>query len=143
MTTIVMNTLNAAVTEYGWTFKAITQSYAAGPNLYTLGGNLDVAAAITGEIRTGTTLLGDSARKGVEDVFISLTSTGTGICVVEGEAGVFEYSFDVRDGVSRAVPGKGISENSLAFGYRNVGGVDFRLDRIEPSIVKSQTRRIG
>lgn len=143
MTTIVMNTLKAAVTEYDWTLQSITTARAAdGTNLLTLGGDSDDGALIVGEVRTGRAAVG--ARSTVEDVYYGVTGSGTGTCVVEGISGVFTYDFAVRaSGVSRGVPGKGLAENYLAFGYRNYAGADFRLDSIAPTIAQSKTRRIG
>jgi hypothetical protein len=142
MTTIVMNLLNAAVTEYDWNFQSATPSHAASAaGLFTLGGEADNAAPITGEVRTGKTLWGSDRKKALADIYFAMKGSGTGVCRIEGETEANEYEFSVREGgVSRALPGRGIHENYLAFGYRNVAGADFRLDRIEPSTVQSKKR---
>jgi len=143
MTTIVMNTLKAAVTHYDWSFQSITPTRAAdGANLYALGGDTDAGAPIDAEVRTGRTAVG--SRSAVEEVYYGMAGAGTARCVVEGISGVFSYPFPVRaQGGSRGVPGKGVRESYLAFGFGNTAGADFRLDVIAPVIVKSNTRRIG
>jgi hypothetical protein len=144
MTAIVVNTLNGAVTEYDWGFQSLTPTHAgAGASgLLTFGGELDGAAQITGVIRTGKTLLDSSKKKAVEDVYFGLQGSGEGVCLMEGASESYEFPVELRSsGVSRAVPGKGIAENYMSFGYRNVAGADFRLDRIDAEVVQSKQRR--
>lgn len=142
MTTIVMNTLNHAVTEYGWSFQSITPTHAGSTaGLHVLGGETDAGTAITGEIRTG--LSGGSKKLGVGSVYVAVQGAGDGIVRVQGLTEGWEYPLGVRaGGVSRVKPGKGIRENYLGFGYRNVAGADFRLDRIEADIVESPKRSV-
>lgn len=143
MTTIVLNTLKLAVTEYDWEFQSLTPTHAGdAAGLYTLGGDTDAGEAIAAEVRGGRSLLGSERKKAVPDLYYALRGAGEGTAVVEGDSGVYTYDFAVRaTGVSRAAPGRGISENYLALGYRNKAGVDFRLDRIDADVVPSKQRR--
>lgn len=142
MTIIVMNTLNAAVTEYDWTLQSITPTHATrNDGLFTLGGETDAGSAIAADVRTGKTLWGSDRKKAVENVYYGLKGSGTGVCRIDGESTSFEYNFAIRaSGVSRAEPGKGISENYLGFGFKNTAGADFRLDRIDVGVVQSKQR---
>ncbi len=146
MTTIVLNTLTGAVSEYDWTFQSITPTYAGdATGLYALGGDTDNGQPIAARILTGTTLCGSSFKKHALMVYLSLRGVGTGMGIlwVLGKAKSWSYRFVVRDtGQSRGQPGKGIWENYLGFGYSNVNGADFVLDRIEADIVASKTRRV-
>lgn len=144
MTTIVLNTLNAAVTEYDWAFQSITPTHAGdATGLYLLGGDKDSAANIDASIATGTTLCGSSFKKHVPMVYLSIRGAGVGVLRVFGKAKSWAYRFAVRaTGQSRGQPGKGIWENYLGFGYSNVDGADFVLDRIEADIIASKTRRV-
>lgn len=144
MTAIVMNTLNASVTEYDWTFNSLSPTRAgATSGLCALGGDDDAGAAIAGSVMTGRTLALDQTRKAaIEDVYFGLRGAGNGVCRIEADDGAWEYPVAVKaSGVSRAVPGKGISENYVALGYRNAAGEAFRLDRIEPTVVQSKQRK--
>ena len=145
MNTIIMNTLTGAVSEYaGFDFHAITPTHAGSAvGLYALGGDLDVAPAIDAVAITGDTQWGSSLRKRMDGVFYGLpATTGEGTCVVQGSSNTYEYDFTIRpEGESRAMPGKGISENYLAFGFKNVAGSNFVLDKIEVNVVQSTTRR--
>lgn len=143
MTTIVMNTLNTAVTEYDWAFQAISPNYAAdAAGLFALGGADDAGTPIVGEIRTGK--FGGDLKQGLGPVYVGVQGSGAGTLIVEGESLEWEYPVSVRpSGLSRAEPGLGIDENYLAVGYRNVSGADFRIDSIAPTIYESKKRRIG
>jgi hypothetical protein len=145
MTAIVMNTLTGAVSEYDWTFQSVTPTHAGDASgLYLLGGNLDGTQPIASSIETGKTLCGASVKKRVPMVYLSIRGAGTGLLRVFGEILNWSYAFAVRaTGQSRAQPGKGIHENYLAFGFENVEGADFTLDRIEADISASQNRRVG
>ena len=62
---------------------------------------------------------------------------------VVGEGASYSYPFPVLPaGQSRSVPGKGLRENYLAFGYSNSDGADFQLDRIEVLVAQSKNRRV-
>lgn len=145
MTAIVMNTLNGAVTEYDWTFQSITPTH-AGDNagFYTLGGDDDAGDSINSEVKTGCTLLKSPHIKTLEGVYFALRGGATGVCIVEARnAGIFNYTFTVRDtGVSRAGVGRGLRENYFGFGFKNVNGADFQLDRIEPVVIVQQQRKV-
>jgi hypothetical protein len=133
MTTIVMNTLSGAVTEYDWAFQSITPDYAGGTGLFTLGGDTDAGDPIDGEFLSGD--LGGDVKLGVSSVYVAVQGAGTGEVLVKGATETWAYAMDVLpSGVSRAKTGRGISENYLAFGYRNVAGVDFVIDRIDPDL---------
>lgn len=142
---IVMNTLNAAVTEYeNFEFQSITPTHAGGvTGLFLLGGDLDVDQPIVGSIQTGKTLIDESRKKYVEAVHFAMTGTGSGALVVAGQASTYSYSFQIRPaGVSRAKSGRGIRENYLSFGLEKSDGGDFQLDRIEVQIAASINRKV-
>lgn len=144
MNAIVMNTLTGAVSEYsGFDFHALTPSYAGSAvGLYSLGGDLDLSAAIVANVVTGKTLLGGSLKKSVDAMFVSVKGAGTSAATVYGENDSYEYTFTLRpSGEARVKPGRGIRENYLAFGYSNIDGSDFELDRIEAEIFQSNSRR--
>lgn len=142
---IILNTLNAAVTEYDLTAQSITPTHmgdAAG--LYAFGGDLDATAPIVAEVLTGDTLWDSSVKKQLSMVYFSLRGEGDGEAIIKGRKDEYRYAFPVQaSGQSRAMPGKGIRENYLAFGYSNAGGDNFQLDRIEVLVASSKTRRVG
>lgn len=144
MKTIVMNTLSGSVTEYDWSLTSITQTRAGSAGgLYALGGNTDAGQPIAAFITTGKKLWGDTIKKFVAYVYFAMAGTGIGRARVVTRSQTYAYEFPVQaDGVSRAVTGRGIRENYLAFGFDNVGGADFRIDLIEPKTAASTTRRI-
>ena len=142
--TVVMNTMTGAVSEYtGFDFHAITPTHAGSVNgLYTLGGNLDVAAPIVSQVITGKTLMTGTLKKFIDVLFFALKGSGTSTAIVQGESAQYTYTFTVTaDGESRAKPGRGIRENYMAFGYSNTNGAVFQLDRIEALVAESGTRR--
>ena len=145
MNAIVMNTLNAAVTEYeNFAFQSITPTHAGdATGLFLLSGNLDIDQPIIGSIQTGKTLIDESRKKYVEAVHFTMTGTGSGALVVAGQASTYSYSFQIRPaGVSRAKSGRGIRENYLSFGLEKSDGGDFQLDRIEVQIAASINRKV-
>lgn len=141
MTAIVMNTLNAAVTEYGWTFTSISAGHAADASgVYALGGDTDNGTAITGETRGGKQ--GGEKQQSVGNVFVALSTGASGTLIVQGRSSEWEYPVASRPGgIAVARPGRGIRENWLGFGFRNANGADFRLDRIDVDLFESKTRR--
>lgn len=141
---IIMNTLTGAVTEYtGFGFQSVTPTHAgSATGLFALGGNTDTGLPIIGAITTGKQQFGGSLKKVPQVVFFALKGSGTSTMTVTGEAVSYAYTFPVRaNGESRSVPGKGIRENYLAFGYSNTDGADFQLDRMEVLIAESINRR--
>lgn len=143
MTTIVLNTLSGAVSEYDWSFQSITPEHAgSGVGLYALGGDTDDSAPIVASAVTGKKLFGASLHKLIAMVFFSLKGSGTSTLTVAGESGSWSYPFPVQsNGVSRQAPGRGIRENYLSFGYSNTDGAAFELDRIEVQSANSTSRR--
>ena len=144
MTTIVMNTLNSAVTEYNWSFQSITPTHAgSATGIYLLGGDIDDTANIDARVVTGLTEWGSSLKKFVGMVYFALVGEGYGTLIVQTPDDEYAYDFPVRSsGQSREKPGRGIRENYLAFGFSNIDGADFRMDRIEVLIKESTTRRV-
>lgn len=144
MKTIVMNTLSGAVTEYDWSLTSIGPTRAgSAAGLHALGGNTDAGLPIAASITTGNRLWGDTIKKFVAYVYFAMVGTGLGRARVETRSQTYAYEFPVQaGGVSRAVTGRGIRENYLAFGFDNVAGADFRIDVIEPKSATSSTRRI-
>jgi hypothetical protein len=143
---IVMNTLTGAVSEYSnYAFDSMTETKAgSATGLYAIGGDTDAGIAITGEIVTGKPLWSDQHKKHIEAVWLSMKGEGIAQLIVQGEGAESEwrYAFAVRPtGQSRALPGKGIRENYMAFGVSH--DEPFRLDRIEVRELKSKTRRVG
>lgn len=141
MTAIVMNTATGAVTEYDWTFASVSASRAANNTaLHTLGGDTDATAAIISELRGGKA--GGGKLLSLGPVYLTIRGTGDGTLIVMGRDTSWEYPVIARgSGVSVGRPGFGIRESWLGLGYRNAGGNDFRLDRIEAQIIESKTRR--
>ena len=144
MKTIVMNTLSGSVTEYDWTITSITPTHGGSEaGLHLMGGDTDAGEPINAAITTGKLLWVDTIRKFVAYIYFAMTATGLGRARVETRSQTYAYEFPVQaGGVSRAVTGRGIRENYLAFGFDNVAGGDFRIDLIEPKTAASTTRRI-
>lgn len=145
MTAIVVNLSSAAVTEYDWTFPALSATRAGSDDgLFTLGGSSDGGESIDAVYDTGRTLRDGSLRTGVDCAYLTIDGTpGTrGMFRVQGDD-LWEYEFEVtEDGVSRAKPGKGIRENLLGFGYANLDGADFKITRMEVRTAQSKQRRV-
>ena len=141
---IVLNTLAGAVTEYDWTFQSITPTHAgSATGLFELGGDLDGMAPIIPEITTAKPLWEDSLKSHVRMVYFSVTGEGDGELIVQGKTDEWRYDFTLQDsGLSRCLPGLGIRENYLAFGFSKPDGAAFTLDRIEVLDAKSTTRRV-
>ena len=144
MTTIVMNTLNGAVTEYDWQFQSITPRYLGdATGLYEQGGDDDDGAAIAAQVATGKSQFGTPLIKRVDEVFFSMTGDSPATLVLD-VAAVYTYPFVVSDtGVSRGLPARGLRQNYMALGFRNSAGGDFRIDKIEAVITQSDNRRLG
>lgn len=136
-----MNTATGAVTEYDWTFQSITPEHAgSAAGLFTLGGNTDAGVPIAAELRSGRPEA--KTKQAIGNVYLVLEGAGDGTLIVEGRSDAWEYPMTGRaSGVSRAKPGRGISETRLGFGFRNAAGADFRLDRIDAEILETKTRR--
>lgn len=148
MNTIVMNTLNGAVTEYtGFDFQSVTPQHAGSAvALWTFGGDTDNGQLIAARVDTGARQWGDLHKKHIEAVYLSMRR-GSGearfVVGVEGEV-VYRYPVTLRGkGVSRAMPGRGIRENYLAFGLETPQGQDFILDGIEIVLQPAKTRKVG
>lgn len=154
MTAIVMNTRTGAVTEYGasFAFVGITPTHAAnGSGLYTLGGETDAGADIAAQFRGP--YQGGMAVLSVDSVHVGMRGDEGAnqgqVRVLAGGKSVArgtEWLYPVyaqRSGVSRAVLGRGIRENSLAFGYANVGGAAFTIRSIEVGSASSKNRKAG
>ena len=145
MNTIVLNTLNGAVTEYaGFGFQSITPTHVgSATGLFLLGGNTDDGQPIVARIQTGQVQWGSSLKKFTDDVYFAVKSTGNLRLHVAGQGGAWSYDFAVRaSGQSRAVPGRGIKENYLSFGMSNPEGQAFQLNKIEVGIPTSESRRV-
>ena len=143
--TIIMNLKNGAVTEYdNFDFQSITPTHAgSATGLFLLGGDDDLGQPIVGSITTGKTIWRDIKKKFLDLVHFAMTGSGISGMTVVTPSTSYEYQFPVRPaGVSRAKPGRGIRENYLAFGYSNLDGADFQIDRIEVSEQPSQNRKV-
>lgn len=139
-----MNTMTGAVSEYDFVFQSITPTHAGSEDaLYTLSGENDDGVPITAFLMTGKTLMGTAQKKRLDSVFFSVHGSGSAYFLVQGESGTYSYEFPIRSsGESRAMPGKGIRENYLAFGFANIDGSDFTLDMFEVTTVPTTARRI-
>lgn len=144
MNTIVMNTLNGAVTEHALPFHSVTAAHAGSESgLFLFGGSTDLGAPIATTVTTGKKHWGSTLKKFVASVYFAIKGAGTGRLTVHGENTDHPYTFPMRaSGETRCVTGRGIRENYLAFSHSNVGGADFRLDRMEVLSAQSTTRRI-
>lgn len=145
MNTIVMNTLNGAVTEYaGFGFQSITSTHAgSATGLFALGGDKDVTARIQARVQTGKREWGTSLKLFIGKVFLALRSSGTLKFHVETRSAAYDYPVVVAaSGQSSAKPGRGIRENYLSFGLSNPGGQAFFLDAIEIPEFPSKSRRV-
>lgn len=142
MTTIVMNTLNGAVTEHDLPFHSLTPGHGGGDDgLFALGGNLDAAAPIVAGFGTARTLRDGATKATLDSAYFSMAGTGSGDFTVSGPSGSWTYRFPIRaSGESRAPAGKGIRDNYLAFAFQNVAGADFSIDKVEIRTVKSNRR---
>lgn len=144
MSTIVVNTLTGSVTEYDWTFQSITPTHAGdATGMFLLGGDTDNGGLIVGRIQTGKLSWGGSLKKYLGKMFFGLKGDGVFRAHVSGENEDYTYPFSAASkGVSRAQPGRGISESYLSFGFSNPLGQDFELDNIEALDATSTTRRV-
>ncbi len=146
MTAIVMNTMNAAVSEHDIDFQSLTPTHFGSANgLYELGGDTDNELAIDARAMLPETDMGSDFKKGVGAIYFHMTGPAGSAAqlLVKTKVEEFAYEFPVREkGVSRGVPGKGIKEPYLALGFANLDGADFRIDQIEADVIGSQTRRI-
>lgn len=146
MTTIVLNTATGAVSEYDWTFHSITPTHAGDAlGLYALGGDNDAGRPIESRITTGKQLWGDSHKKMIGSVHLSMQAQGGGgATVFHGAAASWRYVFQLPDGagVVRSPFGRGIRENYLGVSFENIQGAAFHLDQIEVLELPSRNRRI-
>ena len=143
MTTIVLNTMTGAVTEYDWVFQSITPTHAGDVSgLFEMGGDTDAGVEIPSRISTGLRIWGETLKRSLAAVFVSLRGEGQCALTVQTPATQWVYNFPIRaSGVSRSPVGRGIRENYLGFVLENLGGVAFSLDRIEVLDTTSATRR--
>lgn len=146
MSTIVMNTRTGAVSEHSLGLQSLSNNFGAGDDgLFALGGDLDgpplARAQIASEAVTGTMLWDSTQKMLMSDAYLAMTGAGHGVFSVIGRGVQYPYRFDVLpSGVSRALLGRGIKQNYVAFKYQNVAGADFTIDRIEVRSFKSQRR---
>lgn len=145
MNTIVVNTLNGAVSEYeGFAFQSLTPTYAGdAAGLYELVGDTDNGSLILARVQTGKPSWGEAKKKMLHKIFLGLKGEGAFTVHVDGENDSYEYSTETTGkGEARAQPGRGISETYLSFGFSNPDGQTFELDNIEPITATSTTRRV-
>ena len=148
MNTIVMNTLNGAVTEYSrFAFQSITPNLVGSAlGLFALGGDTDAGEPIVGRIDTGARDWGTTQLKQIAAAYFSLRQTSGEAVFSVGVEGGRSYPYPVvlrGKGVSRAEPGRGIRENFLSFGFEVPDGQAFVLSGIEVDIRSSKTRRVA
>lgn len=143
MTTILLNTLTGAVSEYDTAFHSITPTHAGdAAGLFALGGDSDAGAPIVAEVQTPKTIQASTLKKSLEAAYLSMRGTGSAELRVIGQALQWAYPFAAQaNGVSRCKLGRGIRENYLGFGFSNPGGEYFQIDRIEIAMAGSKNRR--
>lgn len=146
MNTIVLNTMNGAVTEYGnYQFQSITPTHAGdATGLFELAGETDNGQRIVARIETAASSWGTTLKKMLAMAYIGIKGKGQAQFTVREERASTPYVYPLpvlTSGVSRAKPGRGISENYLAFGLTKTDGLDFQLDRIEVEVNQSTQRR--
>lgn len=146
MTAIVYNTMARGVTHYDWVFCAITATHAARHDgLYALGGDTDAGGDIEASFATPLQEHGATLKKTVQAVYLLMDGgAALGVGLVRTPAQQWTYLLQTLEpGVSRYVPGRGIRENALGFGFANTGGAAFEVFGLEALIAASATRRIG
>ncbi len=144
MTAIVMNTMTGAVSEYdGFDFHAITPTHAGSAlGLYLLGGDLDVAQPIVATVMTGKTAWAGMMQKFLGNIYFSIRATGSATMLVKDETTTYRYPVEmVAAKEPRGVPGRGIVDRFLAFGFENTDGCAFEMDAFEVTTYNSTTRR--
>lgn len=154
MTAIVMNTRTGAVTEYGATFAfvGITPTQAANASgLYTLGGDDDAGTAIAAPFRgpyqgtepvmaPGNVYLGIRGDEGDDKGKVRVLAGGKSVA----RGTEWQYPLYAQgSGISRAILGKGIRENSLAFGYTNTAGAAYTIRSMQIDATSSKNRKAG
>lgn len=144
MNTIVMNTMTGAVSEYsGFDFHAITPTHAGSAlGLYALGGDRDIAAPIVATAMTGKTALSDMLQKYLGNVYFSIKAIGSATMLVQDGTATYRYPLEMTSTKEpRGVPGRGIVDRFLSFGFENTDGCAFSLDAIEVTVYNSMNRR--
>lgn len=145
MSAITMNTLTGAVAEYdGFPFQCITPTHAGNAvGLFTFGGDTDEGAAIVARVQTGKTAWGEGAKMLMNTVYFGMKGSGSYTLHVAGETLEYAYAFTASTtGESRAVPGRGIRESYLSFGFSNPDGQDFKIDALEVTHATSPSRKV-
>jgi hypothetical protein len=142
MNTIVLNTLNFAVTEWDAAITSVSGNTAGGAHLFALAGETDNAAPIDARWVMPETDQGASLKKAVSFVYFEMAGGGEALVRADGE----EYAYEIEPtdkGTVRARAGRGINAHRLGFGHKNLDGADFRIESIEPMTEQSKTRRIA
>lgn len=147
MTAIVFNLQSHAATEYDWDLTSLTSRHAtSAQGLLSVGGDTDAGRPIAALATTPVGQHKSSLKKSVQMLYVS-----TPLAAVQGLEALVElptgqrYAYPLQSqatGVARAQPGRGIRENYLGFGVRNVAGADFEIERIEVQTHASATRRV-
>lgn len=145
MSTIVMNTINAAVTLHDIDAQSVSGDHlGSATGLYLLGAATDNGRKIPARVLGPSNDQGTSRRKSMRHVYFTIkgqaNSRGKLLVVADGRE--YGYPMPVRSsGVSRASPGMGISATRIGLGFANEAGADFQLERIEAEVLES-TRRL-
>ena len=143
--TIILNTLTGAVSEYTrHEFQSVTPTHAgSATGLYEFGGDTDDGLPIIASIRLPATLRESTLKKHLGMVYLSMTGEGDAQFTVFGKTQDWAYPFPLRDsGQTRCPVGRGIRENYLGFGLTTPQGQAFTLDRVEVLLHESKTRRV-
>jgi hypothetical protein len=139
-----MNIKNSAVTEFtNFPFRAFARAYeryygvGLDGGFHRFGGDLDVAAPISWEWRTGLSDLNSRAGKGVLALYLDgVAETGCEF-MVETDRGTFWYTHRPHGTANdhqtqRVMIGKQLRSVNWAFGMRSTKGAYFEIDALAP-----------
>jgi len=145
LTTIALNTLTGAVSEYTHhAFQSMTPTHGgSATGLFAFGGDTDAGLPIVSEIRLPPTLRESTLKQAIAMVYLSMQGEGSASFTVYGAGQDWSYGFPLRaSGQTRCPVGRGIRENYLGFGLSTPDGQAFTLDRVEVLTAQSKTRRV-
>ncbi len=140
MSAIVVNTSTGAVSEYqNFRFNSLTAGHMGSERgLFTVDAESDAGEPIVAEAVTPALLQKSLQKKRIAAVYVAAHAEGTLQVHVHGQKQKWQYPLPIREGgMSRATPGRGISETYLAVGVSNPAGQPFQIDSIAAEVVTS------
>ena len=144
---LVMNIENAALTEYdnyGFnSFASFNGKHlgASSSGIFDLSGDTDNGTRIASSLRTALTDGGADNLKGIEDVFIGLSTDGIleANVITDGDRSYALRPIPARESdaitTERLKAGKGIKNRYLALEIKNKAGADFTIESAKMTIV--------